>query len=90
VRQTSRRRFARTGQSAHSPLVPTGAAPQSFKLGPRAYAGDDAVVCPECGVGLDPAKATEERPVPRHSRFGFQVSVMKGRPPCRGCLPEPG
>ena len=87
-RWTSDRRMSRLGAAARAPIGVSVAGRQLVpaQVGPLAYGGDDAVVCPECKVGLDPSrKAFPGSSVPKHARFGYPTSTT-GRPPCRGAL----
>jgi hypothetical protein len=88
VRYTSKRRRS---FSNYVPLGPTKVAKRlNESPGPLAYDGPDAVVCPECEVGLRP-KEDEPAAVPVHARFGWRAGSgagpNSGRSPCRGGLP---
>lgn len=58
--------------------------------GRLAYTGENAVICPSCGVGLDPDRGgAGPGLVPKHARFGHVTSVM-GQAPCRGYVDSLG
>jgi len=93
VRATSARRRADHGKRGAA-VVGKDAKARALdeSPGPLAYLGEDAVKCPECGVGLDPARTRHGELLPRHARFGHKVRLAAGpsqRPLCRGCVPEP-
>ncbi len=86
---SDRRRAPGQGVAGSQPVQLTGsrrAKRVKTKPGPLAFEGDGAVVCPDCGVGLDPErKGAGPGAVPKHARFGYTTSTT-GRPPCRGWI----
>lgn len=70
-------------------VIYRGANPATLALvpdiGPLAYDGPDAIVCPECKVALDPLAYPREGEVPKHAPYGYVVHGL-ARMPCRGHL----
>lgn len=87
---SSRRRNAGEGTGGGRAVPLTGgvrARKSNTTVGPLAYTGQDAVTCPECGVGLKPTEDLRNQGViRRHARYGYAPSPSKGRPLCRGAL----